>query len=275
MKIIRVFPQRTSYTPDDDYVFIGEPPGMFIPEHDEIHISCTFTWDIPYCEHLKYQWEPYTEKPVRVGGVAYGSPCDTFTAGLYVKQGITFTSRGCNNLCRWCAVPNKEGRIKELPIVAGNIIQDNNFLQTSKEHKEKVFEMLKSQKGICFKGGLQANLVDDHFINGISELSIKELWLACDTDSSFTAFEKACKKLIDAGYTRNHIRCYALIGQEENINQAEDRLMAIYEVGALPFSQLFQPIVGERIKYNDEWKAFNRKWSRPAIYKSEMEHCHT
>jgi len=73
LKIIRVFPQKTSYTPDDDMVFIGEPPGLIIPEHDEIHISCTFTWDMPYCEYLKDQWEMWADKPVRLGGVAYGS----------------------------------------------------------------------------------------------------------------------------------------------------------------------------------------------------------
>lgn len=32
MRIIRVFPKRTSYTPIDDYVFIGMPPlKPFIP----------------------------------------------------------------------------------------------------------------------------------------------------------------------------------------------------------------------------------------------------
>lgn len=41
-RIIRVFPSRTSYTPEDEYVFIGMPP-FIIPEHDEVHISCTFT----------------------------------------------------------------------------------------------------------------------------------------------------------------------------------------------------------------------------------------
>ena len=39
MKIIRAFPKKTSYTPIDDYVFIGMPPmRAFIPEHDEVHI---------------------------------------------------------------------------------------------------------------------------------------------------------------------------------------------------------------------------------------------
>ena len=33
-KILRIFPRRTSYTPNDDMVIINEPPGLFVPEHD-------------------------------------------------------------------------------------------------------------------------------------------------------------------------------------------------------------------------------------------------
>jgi hypothetical protein len=44
--VIRVFPRRTSLTPTDEYAFVGEPP-MLRPEADEVHVSCTFTWDKP------------------------------------------------------------------------------------------------------------------------------------------------------------------------------------------------------------------------------------
>ena len=269
MKIIRVLPQKTSCTPDDDMVFIGEPPGLIIPEHDEIHISCTFTWDMAYCEYLKDQWEMWTDKPVKLGGVAYGSPCDTFTPGLYVKQGIIFTSRGCNNNCKWCAVSRREGKLRELPIVEGNIINDNNFLQCSTRHKDKVFEMLKNQKAICFKGGLQANLIDSHFIENIKQLSIRELWLACDADENIPEFTVATEKLLKAGYTREHIRCYVLIGDDMQRN--EERLQEVYKAGAMPFAQLFQPNESKRIEYSSEWKKFHRQWSRPAAIRAHCE----
>ena len=267
MRIIRVFPQRTSYTPDDDMVFIGEPPGLFIPEHDEIHISCTFTWDVKFCIHLKEQWEMFTDKPVLLGGPAFGSPCDTFTPGMYVKKGITFTSRGCNNRCPWCAVPNREGKLRTLQITEGNIIQDNNFLKLPHKHRNKVYEMLKTQKAICFKGGLKSNLINSHFIKNIKQLKIKELWLACDTESALKPLIKACKKLIKAGYTRNHIRCYALIGRD--MESEEKRLRAIYNAGAMPFAQLYQPV--EKIAYSREWKKFARQWMRPAAINAHME----
>ena len=60
-RIIRVFPHKNSYTPDDEYAFIGMPQ-LFIPEHDEIRVSCTFTWDKKLCEELAYQWEGWTNK---------------------------------------------------------------------------------------------------------------------------------------------------------------------------------------------------------------------
>ena len=126
-RIIRVFPRKTSYTPDDEYAFVGMPP-IFLPEHDEVHVSCTFTWDKAYAEELAFQWEGRTNKPVRLGGPAYNSPAEDFIPGMYIKRNIIFTTRGCNNNCPWCCVPKLEGKLQELPVVPGNWIQDNNFL---------------------------------------------------------------------------------------------------------------------------------------------------
>lgn len=267
-QILRVFPNRTSYTPDDDLVRIGLPT-FDIPKHDEIHISCTFTWDKKYCEELAFQWEVRTNKPVKLGGVAYNSQSDNFIQGMYLKPNIIFTSRGCNNNCPWCIVPKLEGKLKELPICQGNFIQDNNFLQTSRKHKEKVFEMLRTQKGISFKGGLETHLIDDHFINNITSLRIKELWLACDTDGSLPKFKKAMAKLRKAGFNRNKVYCYCLIGDDMDKNEA--RLREVYNEGAMPFAQLLRDFSETKTVYSKEWNRYARSWQRPAIIKAHME----
>jgi hypothetical protein len=128
--------------------------------------------------------------------------------------------------------------------------------------------MLRSQKGICFKGGLQSNLIDEHFIKNIKQLKIKELWLACDTDNAIPEFERAVLKLKNEGYTREHIRCYVLIG--DNMERNDDRLQHVYKAGAMPFAQLIQ--IGEKkTEYNRIWKRFHRMWSRPASIKAHME----
>lgn len=268
MNILRVFPRRTSYTPDDEMAFIGMPP-LIIPEHDEIHISCTFTWDKKYCEELAYQWEGRTNKPVKLGGVAFGSTAEIFIQGLYIKKNIIFTTRGCNNNCPWCIVPKLEGKLKELPICQGNIIQDNNFLQANRSHKEKAFDMLRTQKAICFKGGLETDLIDDHFINNITSLRIKELWLACDTDGAIPRFKKAMEKLTKAGFNRNKINCYCLIGDDMQKNEA--RLRQVYEAGAMPFAQLYRDFSDTKTEYSQEWNKFARMWSRPAATKAHVE----
>ena len=54
--IARVFPRKTTATPIDEYAFIGEP-GLFIPDDiTEVHVSVTFTWDIPLAERLARIW---------------------------------------------------------------------------------------------------------------------------------------------------------------------------------------------------------------------------
>lgn len=267
--IIRVFPQRTSYTPDDDMAFVGLP-SWEIPEHKEIHISCTFSWDKAYCEELAYQWEGRTNKPVKLGGVAYGSPCEDFVQGMYIKSNIIFTSRGCNNNCPWCIVPKQEGKLKHLPIVQGNWIQDNNFLQCDRSHKDKVFEMLKTQKAICFKGGLESDLIDEHFCEGIRDLSIKELWLACDTDARIPYLQKACEKLSKVGFNRNKIHCYVLsYGKDREKDEARAR--TVYEAGAMPFVQLYRDFSDTKTEYSADWNAWARMWQRPAATRAHME----
>lgn len=279
-KIIRVFPERTNLTPDDEYAFIGEPPFQeMIPEHDEIHVSCIFTWDRAKCKNLAYQWAGRTNKPVKVGGPAFGSPAEGFQQGMYLKSDVTLTTRGCNNNCPWCIVPNIEGRLRELTIRRGSVLQDNNLLQANRGHKEKVFEMLRTQKGICFKGGLQASLVDDRFIDTLQSLyytrgtqkisRVAELWLACDTDATLPVFKKACAKLVKIGFTRKKIKCYALIGDDREKNEA--RLQEIYNAGAMPFAQLYRDFSDTKTEYGGDWEAYARSWQRPAAIRCHME----
>lgn len=272
MKIIRVFPQRTSYTPDDSYVFIGAPPFKeLIPEHKEVHISCTFSWDREYCKELQFQWQGMTDKQVKLGGVAFGSPSNDFVPGMYIKSNIIFTTRGCNNNCPWCMVPKLEGKLVELPISQGNWIQDNNFLQASRQHKDKVFDMLRTQKGICFKGGLEPALIDDHFISNVTSLRIKELWLACDTDNKLPDFQTACKKLRKAGFNREKIKCYALsYGRDMDADEA--RCRAIWEAGAMPFMQLYRDFSDKKTEYSTNWNKFARQWQRPAAINAHMKY---
>jgi len=274
-KILRIFIRRTSQTPDDNYVKIGMP-DLFMPQDvDEVHISTIFSWDIENALNLKRNYELYYPK-VLVGGPAFanGTYVQKFVSGMYVKKGITITTRGCNFKCPFCLVGKKEGKFQEINIEEGNIIQDNNILLASKDHLRKVFDMLKKQKGIRFVGGLDKRLIKDWHIEELRSLSIKELWFSFDSWDNKKEFIKVMDKLKKSGFRRNQIRCYVLAGFNEPIQNSEDRLRFIYKCGALPYVQLYQSISVKK-KYAGETSRkdnlFIRQWSRPAIIKSIMK----
>lgn len=261
--IARVFPTKTSMSPTDDDAYFG-PPIFDTPHYDEVHISVSFTWDLSRAEFLRIAWKNYGDK-VFVGGPACDDAGGEFVAGRYLRKGITITSRGCPNNCPFCYVPKREGKLRELPVVIGNIIQDNNFTSCSREHQTKVFEMLKTQKAVVFQGGLEAARIDDWFVEQLRSLRLKELWLAYDHDNADKPLAKAVNKL-KRFFKRDKIRCYVLIGfGEDTIEKAESRLQKAVEIGVFPFAMLYKPK-----DYSADWYRFAREWIRPAIIRTKI-----
>jgi len=267
MKIARVFPTRTNMSPTDRDAYFAEP-DLFTPEYDEIHISVSFSWDIPKAHYLQYQWEHMA--PVKIGGPAIdGEPRNGFKAGQYLKKGVTITSRGCPFRCPWCLVKQNLIELGDFP--EGNIIQDNNLLACSKAHKNKVFQMLSHQKNVEFSGGLDVRLIDYWTIDQLRGLRIKQIFVAYDDASRLPDCKFAIRKL-RTYFTRNQVRCFGLIGFDgDTIEKAESRLIEIWEMGALPFAMLYRDQHGEYPEPKTEWRRFQRTWCRPAAIKTKIK----
>lgn len=238
--IARVFPTMTNMSPRDRDVYFT-PPTLFVQkgDYDEVHISCAFTWDKERAVELQYQWQSVC-KSVIVGGPAFNDPGNGFIPGLYLKHDVTITSRGCPNNCPWCYVPKREGKLREMEIHPGRIIQDNNLLACSKPHIRKVMAMLKTQKKIEFAGGLESDHITDEFVDDIRGLSIRHVWMAYDTPSRLKSLKKAINKL-RKHLTRHKVRVYVMIGMKgDTIENAESRLELILELGAFPFAMRYR-----------------------------------
>ena len=273
MKIARVFPRKTKMTPDDDDAYIGSPPFFWGRKYDEIHISTTFSWDIPRSKQLAREWSVYGK--VLIGGPAFGDPGNSFTPGMYIKKGVVFTSRGCPNSCWYCLVPKREGQIKELSITEGNIIQDNNLLACSEKHIDKVFEMLKTQKRIEFSGGFESRRVTPEITRKLSELNIRHIWLSYDCWVNQDSLREAVRNL-SPYFKRHQIRCYVLIGFEsDRLECAEARLKMAWSIGTLPFAmrhRLPAQNFADSFVYKERaWNLLAHNWSRPAIIKAIMQ----
>lgn len=262
--MIRVFPHKTKWTPSDDLAFVGWPP-LFRPEEQPVMVSVCFTWDLELGQRLQRAWSVHYSD-VRLGGPALNDPGSEFVPGRYIKEGVTITSRGCSKRCPWCFVPKREGSIRELEIRDGWIVQDNNLLACSKDHIKKVFRMLKRQpKGAVFSGGLETTLLKDCHRFLLDTIKIREIWVACDSKTALSPLKKAAQ-ILD-GIPINKRRCYVMIGfNGEGLAQAESRLEKVYELGFLPFCQLYRS--EDKKAYSKEWRALARKWSRPAAYRS-------
>jgi hypothetical protein len=273
MRIARVFPSKTNMSPTDEDCYFGAP-DLFTPKYDEVHISTVFTWDIKKAKYLAECWLSYA-KFIRVDGPAFDNTGEEFVSGKYLKPGITITSRGCPSNCDFCFVPGREGKIRELPIVEGNNIQDNNLLACSTKHLNKVFRMLSTQKQIDFGGGLEAARITDKIAEKLRALSICQMWLAYDVPGREKVLLKAVERL-KKYFKRRYIRCYVLIGYEnDTIEKAEQRLKWTYQIGMLPFAMLYQP-KNEKRHYTKAWMRFTKVWCRPAaintIMKGEESH---
>ena len=270
LKVIRVFPQRTTVTPTDELVFVGIGPNMF-DEADAVHVSVSFTWDIPAAEKLAREWEIVA--PVTVGGPAYNDPGGEFVPGRYVRKGYTITSRGCPNNCWFCKVWQHEGRtVRELKINDGWNLLDNNILACSRDHQTAVYEMLlKQPEKPRFSGGLEAARFTAWNAEWLARLKPDYSYFAWDTPDDYEPLENAAGLLRSAGLLRNHkIGCYVLIGYPyDSFSAAEDRLVKTVQLGYFPQAMLFNR--GNDRENVKQWRRFQRVWANKVIVGHKMK----
>lgn len=269
MRIIRVFPRKTKATPDDDLVRFG-PPDLF-DEADEVHISVTFTWDLPLAERLARAWSPVA--PVIIGGPATGEAGGVFVPGRYVKRGYVITSRGCNNHCWFCSVWKREGKTHTLPITEGNNVLDDNLLACPDDHVRAVFRMLQGQRDVQFTGGLEAKILKPWHVEEMAKLRLRQAFFAYDTPDDLEPLVEAGKVLQEANITfRNRkARAYVLCGYPKDTFEAADkRMRQTVAAGFMPMAMLFRDTEGRRDK---EWMRWQRQWARPAIISSLTARC--
>ena len=264
--MIRVLASKTKWTPTDDLSFYTNPP-LFVrnwKKNTPIWVSATFTWDIETAYSLARAWSLHFDN-VQVGGPAFGDPGGEFVPGRFIKEGVTFTSRGCPKQCSYCLVPQREGKIRELEIQTGHIVQDNNLLACSRGHIEKVFEMLAVQRrGAQFKGGLDIDYLKAWNVDLLKKIKVSELWVACDRPEDLKRLDKAADLLGDFSIKKRH--CYVLVGMDgENQEQAQSRCEAVLAKGFLPYAQLYRD--EKASKKRGDWRNFCYFWSKPGLYR--------
>ena len=93
--MIRVFPRRTKWTPEDELAYVGEPPPAMSDTKIDmpIRISVTFLEDRKKAGKLALLWRKLATD-VQIGGPAFDAGGGEFVPGRFIKHGVTITSRG-------------------------------------------------------------------------------------------------------------------------------------------------------------------------------------
>ena len=270
-RIIRVFPRRTQATPDDELAFVGDPPlPEFLPKADVVHVSCSFTWDLPVARRLVVSWRRFYGH-VTLGGPAVGWEAEEFVPGRYLRLGHVITSRGCPRRCAHCLVPQREGAMRTLPIGDGWIVEDNNLLACPVRHIEAVFKMLSRQPAAArFTGGLEAARVTPAIARRLVELGFDTAYTAYDRAEQRAHVERAVNLLREAGgwslrRSQRKLGCYVLCGYGgDTVAAIESRLEWVMGLGATPFPMFYRPPADRKDQRIEAMKRTLRKWMRPA-----------
>lgn len=124
------------------------------------------------------------------------------------KTAYGFLTRGCPNKCKWCVVPEKEGKIspymdiEEIAINGRNeiILMDNNVL-ASDYGLQQIEKIVKLKLRVDFNQGLDARLVTPEIASLLAKVKwIKRIRFGCDTTAQIAECERATSLIDKYGY---------------------------------------------------------------------------
>jgi len=228
---------------------------------DTLCISVVFTWHLPTAR--KYA-EAMNHRRVRIGGPAvalmphffFGSSAEIGGDYPGVLQRwnrlATRTSIGCIRMCKFCSVPNVEGkqaleqfgkRQVELPDWPDlPVISDNNLLANSVGHFDRVCDRLERWGWCDFNQGTDARLVTEHHAERIARIKQPMVRLALDSMSYVDAWDRALDRLLHAGVAKRNIRTYALMGFGTSPEQCWQTCEYIEKRGIKPLPMWFHEL---------------------------------
>jgi hypothetical protein len=205
----------------------------------------------------------------QIGGPACGDRGHDFFPGLFLAQGNTITSRGCPNGCWFCSAWRTEGsRVRELPIMPGFNVCDNNLLACSRSHIVRVFQMLENQKRRAhFTGGLEAGRLEQWHVDWFVRLKPEVMWFAYDIPGDLEVLSRASTMLREAGLmtAKHRACCYVLAGwnragRADSIKAAERRVLQVVALGFFPQAMLMDDGRDWPYLERQAWKKWAAQW---------------
>lgn len=184
-------------------------------------------------------------------------------------QAMGFTTRGCIRNCKFCKVPEKEGKIR----VVGDIydfwrgqkelkLLDNN-LTALPDHFETICKQLTKEKiKTDFNQGLDIRLIDADKAKLLSKVRLsKQIHFAFDNIMSETTVRRGIEILTHNGVAKHKLMFYVLIGFDSTELEDLYRVELLRDLGVDPFVMPYN-------KSDDYQRNFARWVNMKAVFKT-------
>jgi MoaA/NifB/PqqE/SkfB family radical SAM enzyme len=153
----------------------------------------------------------------------------------------TFTTRGCPNACKFCAVPKLEGDFVEFESwKPAPVVCDNNLLAGTMKHFSAVIDSLKRFPFVDFNQGLEARRLKPEHVDLLRSLKSVKIRFAFDHSSSETVVHDAIELCRKSGL--KNFGVYCLIGFNDTPDDAKQRLEIVCSWKIMPNPMRYQPL---------------------------------
>ena len=169
------------------------------------------------------------------------------------KTAYGFLTRGCLNKCKWCIVPEKEGKIapymdiEEIAVDGRKniILMDNNIL-ASDYGLQQIEKIVKLGIRVDFNQALDARLVTEDVAKLLAKVKwIKRIRFGCDTPGQISECERATSLIDKYGYKGEYFFYCILLN---DFNESFERINHWRNKGRrfLPYAQPYRDLNNPR-----------------------------
>ena len=254
---------------------------LFEPDYQLVYGSSIFT----YSEGKRRRLRQHFPQAV-IGGTGTDNPAtldalpNTYDYSIYpdYNDSIGFLTRGCRLRCKFCVVPQKEGKpaasmsVEQLwrgpPYPKHLNLLDNDFFG-AENWQGHVREIVDGGFKICLSQGINVRLITEEAAEALAAMEYRDtrfkrrrLYTAWDSLGQEAIFFRGVERLARAGIPTKHLMVYMLTGYAPNETMADVlyRFNKMADAGILPYPMVYD-------LSRKDLRAFQR-WAVTGLYRA-------
>ena len=249
-----------------DFVWLARTPTRQPgePEYDLVYASTIFSWSGPVIDRLLEALPGSVVGGTGSGNIQtveslIGSEYEFYDYGVYPEYpySLGFTQRGCRLSCKFCVVPQKEGKPRSVNSIydiwrpdtpRAVLLLDNDFFG-GPEWRDRAQELREGEFKVAFSQGINIRTIDDEAATTLATLNYRDnefkkprIYTAWDNLGDEARFFEGLARLNEAGIPSKHVMVYMLVGYKpgETMEEVMYRFGKLRDSGCMPFPMVYE-----------------------------------